>query len=352
VDLTIWEQWLLNSSNEAFWQQETARRNQIRKWLVKILLGFICAAVLAWVLVTQPLLTDLPIRRDIPPVNSSRMKEHVKMIVEDMFPRDAGHPRNLDRLADLIRQSFIKARGEVSEQSFVAKGKTYRNVIASFGLKTNERIIVGAHYDTAEELPGSDDNASGIAGLLELAYLLGNTQPGIRVDLVGYTLEEPPYFHTEFMGSAVHAQLLQRQNAVVRLMISLEMIGYFSDASGSQSMPLSFLKPFYPTKGNFIAIVSKLDHGSIVRRVKRAMRSASALPVYSLNAPRFIPGIELSDHLNYWEAGYDAIMVTDTAFLRNLRYHTAEDTPETLDYKRMAMVVQGVYAAILEIAKQ
>jgi hypothetical protein len=134
-------------------------------------------------------------------------------------------------------------------------------------------------------------------------------------------------------------------------MFSLEMIGYFTDAINSQSFPLSILAAFYPSQGNFIAVVGKLDQGLVVRRVKKAMRSASPLPVYSIAAPRFLPGIDFSDHLNYWQAGYDAVMITDTAFYRNKNYHTLQDTPDTLDYRRMAMVVQGVYEAVLAFAQ-
>jgi hypothetical protein len=174
----------------------------------------------------------------------------------------------------------------------------------------------------------------------------------MQVDLVAYTLEEPPYFRTPMMGSAVHARSLKQQGHAVRAMVALEMIGYFSDAPNSQSFPSPILKLFYPTKGNFIAIVGKVGQGAVVRRAKRAMRGASALPVYSINAPRFVPGVDFSDHLQYWAAGYQAVMITDTAFYRNPRYHTAHDTPETLDYTRMAMVVQGVYAAVLAFAHE
>ena len=314
-------------------------------------LGFVGLLVAAWAVVTQPLLSTPPIRDDLPTVDPLKLEAHVRTLAEKIFPRDAGHPQNLDRAAAYVRQSLEQARGSVTEQPFEVNGTTYRNVIARFGPDTMERIVVGAHYDTAGQQPGSDDNASGVAGLLELANLLGNATLETRVDLVAYTLEEPPFFRTEQMGSAVHARSLKQQNVHVRAMISLEMIGYFSDAPGSQRFPSFLVEPFYPSRGNFIALVGKLGQGGVVRRVKRAMRAASALPVYSINAPVFIPGVDFSDHLNYWDAGYDAVMVTDTAFYRNTRYHTNEDTPGTLDYHRMAMVVQGAYAAVLAMAE-
>jgi len=131
----------------------------------------------------------------------------------------------------------------------------------------------------------------------------------------------------------------------------LEMIGYFTDTPHSQSFPLSLFAAFYPSQGDFIAVVGKLDQISAVRRVKQAMRGASPLPVYSINAPTVVPGIDFSDHRSYWQAGYQAVMITDTAFYRNPHYHTRQDTPDTLDYRRMAMVVQGVYAAVIAFAR-
>ena len=155
----------------------------------------------------------------------------------------------------------------------------------------------------AGELPGSDDNASAVAGLLELAVLLGSTPLETRVDLVAFTLEEPPYFNTEHMGSAVHARSLRKQNFAVRIMISLEMIGYFSDAPNSQRFPLPLMDLLYPPKGNFIAVIGKIGQGDVVRRMKKGMRTGSALPVYPFNAPASMPGINLSDHINYWNQG-------------------------------------------------
>jgi Zn-dependent M28 family amino/carboxypeptidase len=285
-------------------------------------------------------------------VDAARLEAHVRMLSETLGPRDEGHPENLDRVAAYLRKEFEQAKAAaVWEQPFESRGRTYRNVIASFGPRTNELIVVGAHYDTAGALPGADDNASGVAGLIELAYLLGRTPPAMRVELVAFTLEEPPYFRSPLMGSAVHAASLRAQGTSVRAMISLEMIGYFSDRPDSQQYPVALLKALYPSRGNFITVVGKLDQGRTLRRVKGAMHGASPLPVYSINAPRAIPGVDFSDHLNYWNQGYDAVMITDTAFYRNPNYHTFTDTPETLDYRRMAMVVQGVYAAVGALAR-
>jgi hypothetical protein len=153
------------------------------------------------------------------------------------------------------------------------------------------------------------------------------------------------------MGSSVHAESLRQQKVRLRAMFSLEMIGCFSDAPNSQQFPLGALSAFYPSTGNFIGVVGRLGDWSLIRRTKAAMRNASPLPAHSINAPAFVPGVDFSDQLNYWHAGYNAVMITDTAFYRNRNYHTAQDTEEKLDYKRMAMVVEGVYAAVIDLAR-
>jgi Zn-dependent M28 family amino/carboxypeptidase len=273
------------------------------------------------------------------------------VLSETLVPRDAAHPTNLDRVAVYIHQEFEKTHASVSDQPFQVNNTTYRNVVARYGPDTKERVVVGAHYDAAGPYPGADDNASGVAGLVELAAMLGKSDISSTVELVAYTLEEPPFFRTQHMGSAVHAHALRREGVSVRVMFSLEMIGYFTDAAQTQHFPLSLLSLFYPTTGNFLAVVGKLGQGGLVRRVKQAMGQATPLPVYSLTAPRFLPGVDFSDHANYWQAGYPAVMITDTAFYRNPHYHTRADTAETLDYQRMAQVVESVYAAVQEMAR-
>lgn len=318
---------------------------------VLVILGMASVLVVLWWYTTQPLPVSDPSKHAEPAVSPARLEAHVRALSREFLPRDFAHPENLDGAAEYIRSEFERARATVSDQPYQADGTTYRNLIASFGPDTPERIVVGAHYDAAGEFPGADDNASGVAGLMELAYLLGRAPPPVRVELVAYSLEEPPYFRSRLMGSAVHARSLEEKGVRVRAMLSLEMIGYFTDAPASQSFPLRILKAFYPSEGNFITVVGKLGQGSVVRRVKRAMRGASPLAVHSINAPRWIPGVDFSDHVNYWDAGWKAVMITDTAFYRNPYYHTARDTAETLDYHRMAMVVQGIHAAVLELSR-
>ena len=342
---------MTQSAIEAQWQSQTERRRRIIRVMLLVVLIFAFLLIAFWFWVTQPLLSSATPKTERI-VDPSRLEAHVRKLSVELAPRDESHIENLDRVAAYIKSEFGQAGASVSEQPYRTQGKLYRNVIGQFGPESEERIVIGAHYDTAGPLPGADDNASGIAGLIELARLLGRQQPPLRVELVAFTLEEPPYFRTTGMGSSVHAESLRKQNIRVRAMLSLEMIGYFSDSPNSQHFPVSVLSGFYPSTGNFIGVVGRLSEGLLVRRMKATMRNASPLPVYSINAPTFVPGVDFSDQLSYWEAGYSAVMITDTAFFRNPNYHTAHDTVEKLDYHRMAMVVEGVYAAVAELAKQ
>ena len=340
---------MIQSAVEVQWQSQAQRRRRIIKFMLLVFLTFVLLLIALGVWVTQPLLSRAqpnPIRT----VDPSRLEAHVRTLAIELAPRDASNTQNLDRAAAYIKDEFSKVTASVSEQAYRVEGNIYRNVIAHFGPDSGERIVVGAHYDVAGPLPGADDNASGVAGLLELARLFAQQYPPIRVELVAFSLEEPPYFGTTAMGSSVHAESLRKQNVRVRAMFSLEMIGCFSDAPNSQGFPIGALRAFYPSTGNFIAVVGRLNEGFLVRRIKSTMRNAAPLPVYSINAPRSITGVDFSDQLNYWLAGYSAVMITDTAFYRNQNYHTARDTAQTLDYKRMGMVVEGVYAAVNELA--
>jgi Zn-dependent M28 family amino/carboxypeptidase len=337
-------------SIEAQWQSQAERRRRIIKFMLLVVLIFILLLIGLWFWLTQPLLARATpnSQRTIDP---ARLEAHVRKLSVELAPRDESHIENLYRVAEYIKNEFSQTTASVSEQPYRVSGKSYRNVIAQFGPDSAERIVIGAHYDTAGPLPGADDNASGVAGLIELARLLGRQQPPMRVELVAFTLEEPPYFRTTGMGSSVHAESLRKQNIRVRAMFSLEMIGYFSDAPNSQQFPAGILRAFYPSTGNYIGVVGRLSDWSLARHTKAAMRNASPLPVYSINTPSFVPGVDFSDQLNYWHAGYGALMITDTAFYRNGNYHTAHDTAEKLDYKRMAMVVEGVYAAVVELSR-
>jgi len=339
----------MSASIETQWRSQRERRRRLARIVLILCLIIVTFGGLAWFWITQPLLSQ-PQTGQTVAVDPARLETDVRALSEQLLPRDQTHPGNLDRVAAYIHARLAETGGRVFEQPFTISGNTYRNVICSLGPESNERIVVGAHYDSYHEYAAADDNASGVAGLIELGRLLSRAQLPLQVDLVAYTLEEPPYFGTAHMGSVVHAQSLRENGISVKAMLSLEMIGYFSDAPDSQSFPVSLLRAFYPSQGNFIAVVGGLSQSGTARRVKRAMIGSSPLPVYSINAPRFLPGVDFSDHLSYWKAGYEAVMITDTAFFRNHNYHTANDTAEKLDYRRMAMVVAGVYGAVINLS--
>jgi hypothetical protein len=267
-----------------------------------ILLVIVLGLVLVWFWLTQPLLSR-PQPNGVRMVDPARLEAHVRKLSVEFSPRDIGHLENLDRAAAYIAGELTQAGGAVSEQGYRVEGNSYRNIIARFGPDTSERIVVGAHYDAFGGLPGADDNASGVAGLIELARLLSQQALALRVELVAFSTEEPPYFGTTGMGSSVHALFLGKENVKVRAMLSLEMIGYFSDTNGSQHFPIGVLSALYPSTGNFVSVVGRVSDGFLVRRVKSAMSGAAPLPVHSINAPSLIPGVDFSDQRNYWHEG-------------------------------------------------
>src|SRR5262249_50252007 len=247
----------------------------LRRMLLAVL-GFLVLVLRAGGLyLTQPAPLARKPSRQLARADPGRLQDHVEKLSGEFAPRSWDRPDNLDRTADYIRAAFQRSSARVSEQPVAFERGSYRNVIASFGPAEGERIVVGAHYDAYWNFPGADDNASGVAALLELAGLLSTAAPTAGIDLVAFTLEEPPAFGSPGMGSAVHAASLRRGGVPVRLMICLEMLGFFSDRSGSQSLPMPILKLFYPGTGNFIAVIGRAGEGRATRHLKTAMRRGS-----------------------------------------------------------------------------
>lgn len=284
-------------------------------------------------------------------VDVKRIRQDIEALVETDEARNYENVHALNQAAGYIKGEWEKLGLSVEEQKYQAVGNEYKNLICSFGPEKGERIIVGAHYDVCGDQDGADDNASGVAGLLEIARMLKQYSPKLkyRIDLVAYTLEEPPFFRTKQMGSYVHAKYLKVNNIPVKAMICLEMIGYFSDEKKSQDYPIGLLKLFYPTKGNFITVVGKMGDGSLTRSVKKSMKEGSAIDVRSISAPPSLPGIDFSDHLNYWKFGYKAIMINNTGFYRNKNYHEKTDTVDSLDFEKMSEVIKGTYWALINL---
>lgn len=311
--------------------------------LLAILLAI--AWTTAWLVIYQPVFASNP--RSTHAVDPADLEAHVRRLSEDFSPRSYAHAANLERCVDYIASEFQKRGAIVEIQEYSAGGRRFRNVIGRFGDGNHGLWIVGAHYDAFGETPGADDNASGVAGLIELAGLLAAESSPPDVELVAYCLEEPPFFRSRYMGSAVHAWQLHEQRVAVRGVAVLEMIGYFNDAWMSQDYPTPLLRVLYPSRGNYIALAGRLDQREFVRAFKRRMKGRTDVPVYSINAPSSLAGIDFSDHVSYWQYGWPALMVTDTAFYRNEAYHTGADTWDRLDYRRMADVVTMVFGALL-----
>jgi hypothetical protein len=285
-----------------------------------------------------------------PGIRVENLEDTVRFLSTISPPRGYDHPDSLKRAAGFIARKFAEYGMEPTEQAFIVDGVSYVNVVAGAGPRGGSVLIVGAHYDVSGDQPGADDNASAVAGLLEVARFAKKHEADLpyRVEFVAFALEEPPFFGTAKMGSYVHAESLKRNNVAVKGMICLEMIGFFTDEKKSQDYPLSLLHLFYPDTGNFIAVVGNYAGSSLVSQVARHLEAAS-INVSSLKAPSFVTGVDFSDHRNYWKFGFDAVMVTDTAFYRNPNYHERTDTIGTLDFKRMCDVVKGVCWAILNM---
>ncbi|WP_372367662.1 M28 family peptidase [Candidatus Uabimicrobium sp. HlEnr_7] len=322
----------------------TSKSKRWKRIVMIVLVLLLAPTITLWFLLTQPTFSQNS--KSNKTVDSEKLQKHVVMLSETFHPRNEVAIENLNKCADYIHDHFTKAgASEVGFQEYKSGRRVYKNVTAIFGKKSNNRIVIGAHYDSCGMTPGADDNASGVAGLIELAYLLQKYPLERTVELVGYTLEEPPNFRTKWMGSYVHAKASHDAGIKIDLMISLEMIGYFTDEK-KQSYPFPLLKLFYPNQGNFVAIVSHLADISVTRKLKVGMNGATDMPVYSINAPAALQGIDFSDHHNYWKFNTPALMVTDTAFMRNFEYHKPGDTADRLNYDKMGQVVIAVYEAI------
>lgn len=299
--------------------------------------------------VTNPVMGVQPIDETFG-VSADTLEKHVVALCSTTGHRNYRNKVALKESIDYITAELESYGYEPWLQSYQAEGGSYSNVVCSFGNEGSPVLVIGAHYDVCEDQPGADDNASGVAGLLEIARALMTETPELdhRIEMVFYTLEEPPFFRTEYMGSAVHARSLAESDEEVLGMICLEMIGYFSDEKKSQEYPIGLLKLFYPGKANFIAVIGKMGQGGTVRQVKRSMKETCEVDVRSINSPTWVQGIDFSDHLNYWAHDFEAVMVTNTAFYRNDQYHEPGDTPDRLNYEMMAEVVEGVYNAAIE----
>ncbi len=282
--------------------------------------------------------------------DTTRILNSLKQLIKTPEFRTHTNLHQLNATADYILKQFSLHADTSYFQTYRVNGKEYKNVIAEFGDKHAPILVIGAHYDVCGAQEGADDNASGVAGLLELSHLVKNESFPFRLQLVAYTLEEPPHFRTENMGSYVHASSLANSGQEVLGMICLEMIGYFSNTKGSQDYPLGILKWVYGSRGNYITLVNKVKKGKFSRKFSSAFKRTALIKTKKFTAPAALPGIDFSDHLNYWKFGFSALMITDTAFYRNKNYHQPTDTLNTLNIGKMAQVINAVYLSLLKIS--
>ncbi len=285
-----------------------------------------------------------------PPL-AERLRGHVVQLASVIGERNVWRADALHAAADYIREEWQRQGHDVASQRYDAYGVSSENLEITFSGSTSpeEIILAGAHYDSVRGSPGANDNASGVAGLLEIGRAMAGQSLRRTVRLVAFVNEESPFFYWGAMGSGQYAQAARNRGDDIRLMMSLEMLGAYSEQRQSQSYP-PIIGWFYPDRANFIAFVSNLSSRHVLRRAVDAFRSVSAFPSEYLAAPSLVPGVSWSDQLSFWRQGYPALMVTDTAFYRYAYYHKAQDTPEKLDYTRMAQVVEGLAKTIIALA--
>ncbi len=279
------------------------------------------------------------------------LRRDVEMLAGRIGQRNLLHYQRLVRAAEWLEQSLRAAGYDPQRQTYTVQGKAVWNIVAEVAGHTlpDQILVVGAHYDTVVGSPGANDNGSGVAATLALARSFAGRQPARTVRFAFFVNEEPPYFQTEAMGSLVYARECRRRGDNIVAMFSLETIGYYNDRPGSQQYPWP-LAAVYPSTGNFIAFVGNTASAHLVKQVVESFRRHARFPSEGGALPGIIPGVGWSDHWSFWQAGYPALMVTDTAPFRYPHYHSPADTPDKLDYERTARVVAGLDKVLDELA--
>ena len=277
------------------------------------------------------------------------LRAHVLTLAGRLGERHPGRPVALAEARDHVRRVLSGYGYDPVVRPYATARGEFANVEARLPGRERGLLVVGAHYDTAPGTPGADDNASGVAVLLELARLLRAKAPRLSIAFAAFSTEEPPQFGSDEMGSRHYARGLVERGEAVAGMLSLEMLGFFARTPGSQAYP-PLLKWLYPDRGDFIGLVGNLSSRAFLKRVASALKPRLAVPLQSACLPGWVAGVSLSDHDSFWRLGLPAVMVTDTAFFRNPHYHAPTDLPDTLDYPAMAAVTEGLAGALLELA--
>lgn len=281
-----------------------------------------------------------------------RLRHHVGVLAGDIGERNIYHPAALHAAADYIRRQWNAQGYEMTSHRYAVGEVQSENleITVQGKAKPEEIILIGAHYDTVPGSVGADDNASGVAALLEISRDFVRFEAERTLRFVAFVNEEAPFFASGQMGSMVYAKAARARGDDIRLMASLEMLGFYSDQPGSQNYP-PLLGFFYPERGNFVAFVSNLQSRKRLREMVQAFRAHSDFPAQSLAGFESVPGLAWSDHLSFWRQGYRAVMVTDTAFYRYAYYHTPFDTPDRLVYASMARVVDGLRHTVATLSR-
>lgn len=336
-----------------------ARKRGLVRSLVRILAGIVVVLLLAvgvgWYLVVHMPGTSytgaLPPMTDAERELSARLRHDVEKLAGEIGVRCIPRYEALREAEGYISSELEAAGTTVRRQEYQVDGKTCANLEAEIpgGKRAEEILVVGAHYDTVPGAPGADDNGSAVAGLLALARACAGKEYERTVRFVAFVNEEPPYFQTERMGSLVYARACKERGEKLAGAMVLEMLGCYSDAEGSQHYPPP-LSWFYPSVGDFIGFVGNLSSRSLVHEMIASFRGHTRFPSEGAAAPEAIPGIGFSDHWSFWQVDVPAVMVTDTAFFRYPHYHEPTDTPDRLDYDRMARVVAGLERVIDDLA--
>jgi len=278
------------------------------------------------------------------------LRRDVEKLAGEIGERNVWRYRALAAAADFLEGSLAKHFYDVCRQGYEVAGVTCYNIEVEIqgADRANEIVVIGAHYDTVEGSPGANDNATGAAAVLALAHLLARKKTSRTLRFVEFVNEEPPYFQSPDMGSVVYAKHCRNRGEKIVAMLSLETIGYYSDEKGSQHYPFPF-SLFYPSTGNFIGFVGNTSSADLVRKVVASFRQHAKYPSEGGALPSAVPGIGFSDQWSFWEQGYPAVMVTDTAPYRYPYYHTRNDTPDKVRYDHMAKVVAGLERVVADI---
>lgn len=319
-----------------------------------VLLALVGAVVYSWITMIR-----MPLKTYAGPwislaagevVLRDALKRDVQVLAGEIGERNVFRPRQYLATVEFIERALRQAGYTVSRQVFEAQREKCFNleVTVPGRPRATEVVVVGAHYDSVSGCPGANDNGSAVAALLALARMFASAQPERTLRFVAFANEEPPFFETDGMGSLVYARRCRARNDNVVAMISLETIGYYRDEPGSQKYPFP-IGLFYPSTGNFIGWVGNTGSAALVRQCVESFRRQVKFPCEGGALPTALPGIGWSDHWAFWQAGYPAVMATDTAPFRYPFYHTPQDTPDKLDYDRLARVVAGIKLVIAEL---